>query len=207
MYEGIHKLGSPTQVESPWLGISVLLVSVLLEAYSFKACIDEVRAQNTHGKLWRWFHRTTAAELLVIFTEDAAALLGLVIATVCLLLTVLTGNSDWDARGSVLIGTLLIIVAALLAVEIKSLLVGEAPATDYRPMLEELVGVHVPKGRLLRLIALQTGGSEVLLSYKIFPGDLKDVGDLVSAINDLEREVKRRFPEVRWQFVEPDDHA
>src|SRR5262249_25293351 len=83
MYEGLHKLSNPSPVESPGLALVVLLVSVALEAYSFKACIDEVKAQNPYGRIWRWFHRTTAAELLVIFTEDAAALLGLSIASIC----------------------------------------------------------------------------------------------------------------------------
>lgn len=205
MYEGIRKLGEPSPVESPWLAIAVLLISLGLEAFSFRACLKEVRAKIARGGLWSWFRGTAEADLLVVFTEDAAAILGLTIASVCLLLTVITGNPAWDARGSLLIGTLLIVVAALIAIEVKSLLVGEAPAVDYRPMLEELIQVHIEGGRLLRLIALQMGGNEVMLAYKVHPGRVGEVEALVGAINDLEREVRQRFPEVRWQFVEPDD--
>lgn len=204
LYEGAHKLSGHEAMEAPYVALVILAVGIALETVSFRACLAEVRVKNRFGGLWAWFRKTTDADLLVIFTEDLAALVGLVMAAVCVTLAWVTGNPAYDAAGSMLIGALLITVAALLGLEIKSLLIGEAPATDFRPAVEELVRAHVPGGRVAALIALQTGGAEVMISYKITPGSITDVGQLIAAINTVEREMKARFPEIRWQFVEPD---
>ena len=137
--EGIHKIEHPESPDAPWLGLGILAVSTVLEAISFRACLREVRNVNEHGSLWNWFKKSTSADLLVVFMEDAAALVGLVLAASSLTLTWLTGNPVWDAIGSVCVGGLLVVVAFFLAKEIKSLLIGEAPNTDFRPAIEEIL--------------------------------------------------------------------
>lgn len=204
IYEGAHKLSSLEEMSSPGLALGILVVSLVLEGFSFWACLKEVQRQNTESSLWRWFRRTTSAELLVVLTEDAAAMLGLLIATASLLIAWITGNPVWDAIGSISVGSVLIIVAVFLAIEIKSLLVGEAPSKNYRPFLEKEVSKRISGGKLLRLIALQTGADEVLLSLKIHPGEIRDVSVLIASINALEEEIRRAFPEVKWQFIESD---
>ncbi|MBF0292891.1 MAG: cation diffusion facilitator family transporter [Nitrospinae bacterium] len=206
VYEGIHKLSSHEPMESPLLVVIILLIAIGLESYSFKACINEVKHKNRFGSLWAWFKKTTEAELLVIFTEDLAALLGLIFALVCVSVAWATGNPLWDAIGSIMVGVLLVSVALLLSVEIKSLIIGEAPSIDLRPAVESIVSEKIPGGRVLALLALQTGASEIMLSYKITPGSMTNVKSLIDAINEVEAEVKSRFPEVKWQFVEPDNH-
>ena len=204
IYEGVHKLSAHEEVSSPFLGLGILFVAIILEGMSFYACIKEVKAQNTYGSLWTWFHKTTSSELLVVFTEDAAAMLGLVLAAIALTLAWVTGNSMWDAAGSIAVGTLLVVVAVLLAIEIKSLLIGEAPATDFKGFIEAKMAVLIPGGRVFHLIALQIGAQEVMLSCKLSPGQLQDTTQLVDAINTIERDLKARFPEVKWSFFEPD---
>jgi divalent metal cation (Fe/Co/Zn/Cd) transporter len=207
IYEGFHKLTSESEVHSPYISIGILIVSLIFESLSFKACLSEVKAENPYSSYWEWFRKSTSSELLVVFTEDLAALLGLTIATVCVFITWITGNSLWDAIGSILIGFLLVTVAAFLSIEIKSLLVGEAPARDFKPFIQERLSTILPEAQLLRIIAIQTGGNQVLLSYKISPGRTTDVKKLIEGINQLERDVKSEFKEVAWQFVEPDYQA
>lgn len=210
IYEGVHKFSDRETHEgiaSPLLALGILAISLVLESLSFRACIREVRRQNRYGDLWTWFRKTTSSDLLVIFTEDAAAMVGLLIATTCLLVSWMTGDSAWDAVGSILVGLLLVLVAVILAVEIKSLIIGEASSTDFKPFLESQIANRFPDGKLLRLLALQIGPNEVLLSYKINPGRTRDVSELILAINQLEKATREAFPEVRWQFVEPDSHA
>ena len=206
VYEGVHKLSSHEPMESPILVVIILLIAIGLESYSFKACINEVQHKNRFGSLWAWFKKTTEAELLVIFTEDLAALLGLVFALACVSIAWATGNPLWDAIGSIMVGVLLVCVALLLSVEIKSLIIGEAPSIDLRPAVESIVAEKIAGGRVLALLALQTGASEIMLSYKITPGSVTNVKALIDSINEVEAEVKTRFPEVKWQFVEPDNH-
>jgi divalent metal cation (Fe/Co/Zn/Cd) transporter len=132
-------------------------------------------------------------------------MVGLTVATTSLLLSWFTGNAIWDAIGSIVVGMILVVVAILLAIEIKSLIIGEAPTTDFRSYVEERVQAHIPGGHILRFIALQTGANEVMISCKVTPGSVKDVDTLIAAINQVERETKQKFPEIKWQFFEPDN--
>ena len=207
IYEGIHKISDQGEVSSPVASLLILSVSLILEGYSFNACLHEVRKQNPYNTLWKWFRKTTSSELLVIFTEDAAAMLGLSVATFCVLMAWLTGNAKWDAIGSISVGFVLVVVAALLAIEVKSLIIGEASTADFKKFIEEQMAEFIPQGRVLRLIALQIGSNEVMLSYKVSTGTIQDTKTLISAINSIEKKVKERFSQVRWQFVEPDDLA
>jgi cation diffusion facilitator family transporter len=207
IYEGIQKLHSTEPIRTPWLGLAIFIFGILLEGLALRTCLKEVRAQNRFGNLWRWFKETTSSDLLVLFTEDSAAIVGLLIASIFLTISWITGDPSWDARGSILIGVLLVIVAFILGIEVKSLLIGEAPTVNYRPEIEQIVAQCIPDGKVLRLIALQMGGEEVLVSYKVTCGSVTNTRELVDAINQTERLVRAKFPEIRWQFVEPDDHA
>jgi cation diffusion facilitator family transporter len=207
IYEGIHKLHSTKPLEHPWVGIAILGVSIALEGGSFFACLKEVRQQNSYGSIRQWIRKTTSAELLVIFIEDLAALLGLMLAFTFLLLAILTGDVKFDAIGSILIGVVLVSVAFVLAREIKSLLIGEAPAFDYETPIAETVRSVISDGRLLRLITQQVGANQVMVSYKIHPGANTSVAMLLQQIEEIERRVRAKFPEIQWQFVEPDTEA
>ncbi len=204
IYEGVHKLGEHGEVSSPFVGIAILIVSLGLEGYSFAACLKEVKAQNKFGSLWLWFKNTKSSELLVIFTEDAAALTGLVIATICLSLAWATGHSYWDSVGSIIVGIVLIVVAVLLAAEVKSFIIGEAPSDEIRDFVKAEAQKLFPSGKILNFIAIQTGSDEVMLSCKIHPGDLKDLDQAIDLVNQLERATKNKFKSVKWQFVELD---
>lgn len=207
LYEGIHKIQHGGTLEAPLIGIAILLVAVALEGFSFLACLREVKHQNTHGSLWQWIRKTSSADLLVIFLEDFAALLGLLFALVALLMAWATGNPLWDGLGSVAIGVLLIVVAVVLAREVKPMLIGEMSATDYEPALKALLAEVMPGAKLLRLIAMQQGVGAVLLAYKIDPGaGFPVTQEAIDAVNRFEREVRIRHPEIQWQFAELDDH-
>lgn len=208
IYEGVHKLqeleDSAGHSVSPLIGLAILLFSLGLEAFSWWACYKEVRVQQKNHSLWWWFKNTKNSELLVIFTEDTAALLGLVIATLCLGLAWVTGNAVWDAMGSVFVGIILVVVAVLLAMEVKSFIIGEAPSDEIRDFVMTTTARLFPSGQVLNFIALQTGSDEVMLSCKIHPGQIKDVDKAIDTVNELERLTKAQFKSVKWQFVELD---
>lgn len=205
LYEGLHKIQHPEPLAHPIVGILILLVAVVLEGISFFACLKEVRHINRYPSLWQWIKHTTAADLLVIFLEDLAALLGLVLALISLLLAWVTGESIFDGIGSAMIGLLLIMTAVILAREVKPLLIGQAPHEDYQDKLQGLLQQHMPGARITRLVTLQQGVGSLLLAYKIHPGNLD--GHLKAAIdqvNGFEAAAKQHFPEIHWQFVELD---
>ncbi len=204
IYEGVHKLNEHSEISSPLLGLGILVFSLILEGYSFFACLKEVRAQNKLGSLWKWFKYTKNSELLVIFTEDAAALAGLMVATICLVIAWITGLSYWDALGSILVGIILVCVAVLLAVEVKSFIIGEAASDDIKDFIQNKTKTLFPNGKVLNIIAIQTGSDEIMLSCKVHPGDVTNVDHAIDLVNQLERETKAHFKAVKWQFVELD---
>lgn len=205
IYEGYHKLhDTTTELNAPFVGLAILIVSIFLEGGSFFACLKEVKKQNTYSNLWIWFQKSTSSDLVVIFMEDLAALIGLVCATIFLLIAIITKNPIWDAIGSIFIGSLLVVVSFLLAREVKSLLVGEKTSKDYSNFIQDLFRKEDPDIKILKIISLATGSNEVMLAMKISIGQIKLSTDLVNAINRVEALTKKNFPEIKWLFVEPD---
>lgn len=207
IYEGVHKLSAPEPISYAWLVLIILFLGIALEGYSFLACLKEIKHVNRFDSLTEWYRKTTASGLLVIFTEDAGALIGLIMAAVCVSLSWGLGDPAWDAYGSIMIGVLLVVLAGFLGVEIKSLLIGEAPSRDYDEAIKNIVNEHIPGAKVLSLLALQIGDTDVMISFKLTPGEIKEVPKLIDAINDIELKIKKRFPEIKWQFVEPDNFA
>jgi cation diffusion facilitator family transporter len=207
LYEGYHKIASPQPIRNPFIGILILLVAICFESAPFIACIKKIRKEIRFLGIWRWMKNTTNTDLLVIFLEDSAAILGSSIALVFISLSIWTNSSYWDGVGSMVIGGLLITVAIILGKEIKALLVGEAPSYNYRSAVEEIVTEIAPSMRVLRFIALQVGINQVMVAYKLHPGRLKSAKSLIDIINQIEEAVKEAYPEIKWQFVEPDYHA
>ncbi len=205
IYEGYHKLHDKDQtLQSPYVGLAILLFSILLEGGSFFACLKEVRKQNTYSSLWQWFRKSTASDLVVIFIEDLAALIGLIAATIFLLVAIITNNAFWDAFGSIIIGLILVVVSILLSIEVKSLIVGEKAAKDYKPTIQSFLDEENAKLEILKIISLATGSAEVMIAMKITSGSIEKSAGLIEAINRIEVKTKKKFPEVKWLFVEPD---
>jgi cation diffusion facilitator family transporter len=125
IYEGTHKLAHPEPMAWPALAIAVLAAAIILEAFSLMGCIREIRKVARGRSLWRFFRESRHTELIVVLGEDIAALLGLVFALGAVLLAIVTGNPAFDAFGSIAVGVLLIVVAVLLAIEIKALITGQ----------------------------------------------------------------------------------
>jgi divalent metal cation (Fe/Co/Zn/Cd) transporter len=152
--------------------------------------------------LWRWFRESRQSELVVILGEDLAALLGLALALIAVLLTVYTGNPAWDALGSMAIGAVLIVVAAGIGVEIKALLIGQSAERETEARLREFLQRQPGVEKILRLLTLQLGTSlMVAVKAKMAP---ESAAELVAAINRAEAATRAEFPEIQWLFFEPD---
>jgi cation diffusion facilitator family transporter len=203
LYEGIHKLQHPEPVKHWWWAAGVLVFGIAAEGVSMRACLLEVRKSRGTRSIWQWFRESRQAELVVIFGEDLAALLGLVLALVAVMLTVVTGNPLWDALGTIAIGALLVIVAVLVAVEIKALLIGQSVDPERQRQIREFLDARPEIARVISLITLQLG-NEVMVSVHAHMREENSVRALSDQINSVERAMKQAFPEVRWSFFEPD---
>ncbi|MBB6243872.1 cation diffusion facilitator family transporter [Rhodanobacter sp. MP1X3] len=203
VYEGVHKLTNPEPLKWPWLALGVLVFGIVAESISMRGCLVEVNKARASRSLWRWFRETRSSELLVIFGEDLAALLGLCFAAIAIGTTMATGNIIYDAVGTIAIGVLLVVVAVLLAIEVKALLIGQGVEPQRRAELLTFLEARPEISKVLNLITLQMG-PDVMVAVKALMAPTTDSRGLIDAINTVERAMKTEFDDVRWSFFEPD---
>lgn len=203
VYEGVHKLGHPEPLKWPWLALGVLAFGIVAESFSMHGCLQEVNKARGERSLWRWFRETRSSELLVIFGEDFAALIGLSLAALAVAATMLTGNLLFDALGTIAIGVLLIMVAIAVAVEVKALLIGQGMEPARRAELLAFLEARAEIDRVLNLITVQMG-PDVMVAVKAHMVPVDGDRALIDAINAVERDMKAAFGEIRWSFFEPD---
>jgi len=202
VYEGWHKLARPEDLSYPWVAVGILVFGLIAESISMRACLQEVNKVRGQRSVWRWFRASRQSELVVILGEDFAALLGLALALIAVLLTILTGNPMWDGVGSIWIGVVLILVAVGLGVEIKGLLIGQSAEPETVERIRAFVERHDGVEKVYRIITLQLGNSlMVALKAKMKAGS---AAELVAAINSAEAALRREFPDIQWLFFEPD---
>ena len=203
IYEGWHKLSEPQPIAHPFVAIAVLAFGVVAESFSMWGALREVRKIRGSRSLWQWFRASRNAELVVIFGEDLAALVGLALALIAVLAAWITGNALFDALGSIAIGTLLVAIAIALAVEVKALLVGQGVEPEVRREMQTFLAAEPSIERVIDILTLHMGEDVmVAVKAKLRSGPTLDAA--VDEINRIEAAFKERFPQVRWVFFEPD---
>ncbi|GAA0903014.1 cation diffusion facilitator family transporter [Rothia nasimurium] len=203
VYEGVHKLTHPEPLRWAWLAVGVLAFSIVTEGISMHGCLQEVNKAREGRSLWQWFRETRASELLVIFGEDLAALLGLTFALAAVLLTMVTSNLIYDAIGTIAIGVLLIVVAVAVAREVKALLIGQGVEPKRRAEMVAFLEARPEIDLVYNLLTLQMG-TDVMVAIKARMAPAPTARAMIEAINIVEADFKARFKDVRWSFFEPD---
>ena len=203
LYEGYHKLTHPEELTSPQWAIGVLVVAIGLESLSFRTAIKETQAvKPAQQSYWQFIRHARQPELPVILLEDLGALIGLVFALFGVGMTLVTGNGRWDAAGTAMIGLLLVTIAAVLAVEMKSLLLGEgATAEHVRAIEAALPGEGVES--VIHMKTLHLGPEELLVAAKVEMA-AATVADVAAGINAAEARLRAAVPTARVVYLEPD---
>jgi cation diffusion facilitator family transporter len=204
VYEGIHKLQHPEPIKQWWWAVGVLVIGIIAESISMRACLAEVAKARGSRNLVRWFRESRQAELVVIFGEDLAALLGLVFALIAIGLAVITGNPLWDAIGTLAIGILLVVVAVFVAIEVKAMLIGQSADPNVNAAIKGFLEQRPDVARVFSLITLQLG-NDLMVAVKAQLN--QSSGAKEDVINAIEKELKSQFPQVKWSFFEPDNAA
>jgi cation diffusion facilitator family transporter len=205
IYEGTHKLGHPEPVGDITVGLIILGISICLEGWSLYGNLQEMKKRRGSKPLFQYIKDTKDSDLIVVFGENSAAVLGLVLALASIVISKQTNDGRWDAAGSIAIGVVLVGVAVFLAREIKSLLVGESADPELEAKMKQLAIDDPNVDEMLRLLTVQQGPGEIVVAAKLKFRPGLETKDLVEAINSFERELKKRVPEVRWSFIEPDN--
>ncbi len=202
--DGIDKLRHPHELDAVGVAIAMLLGAALLEGYSFRTAIRESRPLRGSGTWWQFIRRAKNPELPVVLLEDTAALAGLSTALVALVLAEVTGNARWDAVGSLVIAVLLACVAAVLAVEMRSLLLGEAARPEVIDEIKRAINESDDVERLIHLRTEHIGPEELLVAAKIeFASDLT-LAALAEAVDRVEVRIRAAAPAAHVIYLEPD---
>jgi cation diffusion facilitator family transporter len=205
IYEGVHKLMHPEPIHSwQWVPVTVLVVSIGLESFSFRTAVQETNPLRA-GSGWAAFIRgARAPELPVVLLEDAAALVGLVFALFGVGLTLITDNGIWDGLGTLAIGALLVVVAVILAIEMKSLLIGESATGDQVEAIEAALLGGPEVERVIHLRTLHLGPDELLVGAKIAVAHDETAQAVARAIDAAEARIRTAVPIARVIYLEPD---
>lgn len=204
VYEGIAKIRHPHELESVPIAIAILVVAILLEGYSFRTAWVEVSHVRGQQGIVDYVRHAKAPELPVVLLEDMGALVGLVLALGAVGLVQITGDPMWDGVGTLCIGVLLCLIALVLAVEMKSLLIGESVTSA---MAERITGAAAATPGVVGIIHMRTqhlGPDDVLVGIKLEFDPGLDVASLAAAVDAVEAAIRGEVPEVGPIYVEPD---
>ncbi|CAB5041056.1 MAG: cation diffusion facilitator family transporter [Actinobacteria bacterium] len=204
LYEGIHKWQHPEGLQDWWIAVVVLVMAIGLEGFSFRTAIREANKSRGKRSFFRFVKDARQPELPVILLEDAGALVGLVFALFGVGLAVITGNGRFDAMGAMAVGTLLIVIAIFLAIEMTAMLVGESALPEevaaIRTALESSPGVL----RVIHLRTIHVGPDELLVGAKIAVAHSNTGVEIAQDIDDAEKALRAAVPSARYVFLEPD---
>ncbi|URN16329.1 MULTISPECIES: cation diffusion facilitator family transporter [Streptomyces] len=204
LYEGYEKIKHPHEIEAWYWPVGVLVFAIIAETISFRTAIKE--SNELRGKRsWKDFVRTAKApELPVVLLEDLGALVGLILALVGVSLALVTGNGVWDGIGTLCIGVLLILIAVVLAVETKSLLLGEAAGLDEVHRIKESLVDGTTVTGIIHMRTLHLGPEELLVAAKIAVQHDETAAQVAAAIDAAEERIRAAVPIARVIYLEPD---
>ena len=204
LYEGFEKLHNPHGItEWQWVPVAVLVGSILLEGNSFRVAVKESSGLKGQQSWLRFLRTSKNPELPVLLLEDAGALVGLLLALVGVGMTLLTGNGLWDAFGTLAIGILLVFIAVFLAVEMKSLILGEAASPEDLAKIRAAIE-DGDSERIIHIKTVHLGPEEILVAAKIRIHDADTGRAVADEIDAAEVRIREAVPAARIIYLEPD---
>ncbi|MEU9824258.1 cation diffusion facilitator family transporter [Micromonospora chersina] len=208
LYEAYHKWSHPEPIESwKWVPIAVLVIAIGMESFSFRTAIQESNHTRGNQSWARFVRRAKAPELPVVLLEDLGALIGLVFALFGVGMTLITHDGRWDALGTAMIGILLVTIAIILAVETKSLLLGEGAERHDVEAIERAITEGDEVDRIIHMKTLYLGPEELMVAAKIGVAPCDTAEELARGINAVEVRIRQAVPTARVIYLEPDIYS
>ncbi len=203
LFEGIEKLLNPHEIESPQIALAILAVAMVLEGLSLRTAQREAMPARGTASWWTFIHRSKSPELPVVLLEDTGALIGLVCAITGVLLSWITGESWFDALGSIAIGSLLVVIAVVLATEMRSLLIGESASPEQQDAIRAAITSGPEVARIIHLRTRHLGPDELLVGAKLHL-TATTVEVLAAEIDTVEERIRAAVPIAKVIYIEPD---
>lgn len=208
LYEGIEKIRHPHEIDRVGVAIGILIVAMLLEGMAFRTAFQEtMRSKPKDQTLWGFIRKTRNPELPVVLLEDSAAMLGLLVALGGIGLAQTTGWDQWDGIATVIIGLILAGVAIILAVEMKSLLMGESAGRANTAKILQTFEDDTTVNELIEMRTQHVGPEEILVVARVRFDPALNSDELATEIDELQTAIHDAVPEATSIYIEPDLHA
>lgn len=205
LYEAWHKFQHPAAITSwQWVPVAVLLIAIVLEGRSFLVAMEEAKKARGTRSLASYVRTSRSPEIPVILLEDAAALIGLVIALGGVGMTLITGDGRWDAIGSAAIGVVLVAVALFLASEIGSMLVGESADDEVTARICQALAQGEHPIELINLRTMHLGPDDLLIAAKFTTSADVTGEEIADTINSAESRIRSAVAHRCAIYLEPD---
>ncbi len=204
LQRGFSALREPHELESQIVSVVVLLVSIVIEGFTFSVALRAFNDMRGTRATWRSIRETKDTAILVVLLEDAAAMSGLVVALIGVGLAAVTEDPVWDAIATLVIGVLLAVVALILAFETKSLMVGEAASRADRARIRATVLSHRNVQQVGRLLTMHLGPDDILVNLDVDLVDDLGRDDIEQTIDDIESDIRALIPAANNIFIELD---
>jgi cation diffusion facilitator family transporter len=205
LYEAYHKWHEGGAIENyKAVPVVVLVVAIIMESFSFRTAIVESNRVRGNQSWVKFVRRAKAPELPVVLLEDLGALVGLIFALFGVSMTLITGDGVWDALGTAMIGVLLVVIAIVLAIETKSLLLGEGAESHDVAAIEKAITDGPEVERVIHMKTLYLGPEELMVAAKIGVPACDTAEELARGINTVEDRIRAAVPTARVIYLEPD---
>ena len=204
IYEGIEKIRHPHALNNASWAIGILIFGIFIESFSFRTAIVEARTIKGESTWSKFVVRSKQPEIPVVLLEDAGALFGMVIALAAISLVKITGEPLWDGIGTLSIGILLGLIAAVLAREMHSLLIGESANEKDRTKIEELIQECKGISQVIEIRTQHLGPEEILIGARVVFDESLQAKEIAVIINDLEETINTEVKDAGPIFIEPE---
>jgi cation diffusion facilitator family transporter len=204
IYHGVTGLIHGHEVPDPLIALLVLGVAAVFESAALRTAWKQFQAKRGRRSVRQALREAKDPEILTVLGEDTAALSGIAVAIVGIVLSNLTETAAFDAAASIGIGLILAAVAFFLAREMLGLLLGESATVPVRRQIVDTVNSFDPVDRVIDLRTMHVGPQELLIALDVLFQNGLDTDAIERSIDEIERAIRAAVPDARAIFIEPE---
>ena len=207
IYEGVHHLQHPEPINNPKVNYIVLALAMVFEGTAWILAWRAFRKHKGETPFFQAVHECKDPSMFVVLFEDSAAMLGLVVAFVGIMLSDLTGLLYFDGLASIVIGLILGGTAAWLAYETKSLLIGESAKPEVVKSIRDIAAGNPQIQHVNEVLTMHMGPEYILVNLSVEFVDIVNTAQIEDVIAALDRTIKEKLPGVKRVFVEAESRS
>lgn len=202
IYEGILHIQNPEPMEDPFWNYIVISFAFVLSGVSLYVAVKKFVEDNPGKSILTAIKESKDPGTFSILFEDAADILGLVIAFLGVYLGHTLNNPYIDGAASIIIGLILCSLSLMLAFETKSLLIGESADQEMIDKIVAAVKLNPAVVHVRSPLTLHFGPKDILLALDIQFDDQLKMNDLANTIDHIEHDIRSKFPAIKRIYIE-----